>query len=41
MSHQEFYDDLEIRDPEVREKEQMAALSEQVAWAKAKAPYFS
>jgi phenylacetate-CoA ligase len=41
MSDQEFYDDLEIRDPEVRDKEQMAALSEQVAHAKGNAPYFS
>ena len=40
MSDQEFYDDLETRDPEVREKEQMAALSRQVAHAKANAPYF-
>jgi phenylacetate-CoA ligase len=40
MSDQEFYDNLETRDPEVREKEQMAALSEQVAHAKANSHYF-
>ena len=40
MSDQEYYDDLETRDPEVRETEQMAALSEQVAHAKANSAYF-
>lgn len=35
-----FYDELEIRDPEAREAALMAALSEQVAHAMAKAPAF-
>ena len=34
MSRGDFYDDLETRDPEQREAEQMAALSAQVAHAK-------
>lgn len=36
-----FYDDLEIRDPEQRDAEQMAALSAQIAHAKSNAPYFA
>jgi phenylacetate-CoA ligase len=40
MSDQEFYDDLETRDPEVRETEQMAALSAQVAHARDNSTYF-
>jgi phenylacetate-CoA ligase len=37
----EYFDPLETRDPEAREKAQMAALATQVAHAKAKAPYFT
>jgi phenylacetate-CoA ligase len=37
----DFYDDLETRDPAERERAQMAALSAQIAHAKARAPYFS
>ncbi len=37
----EFYDDFETRDPGDREREQFAAVSMQVAHAKAKAPYFT
>jgi phenylacetate-CoA ligase len=37
----DYYDDLETRDPAERERAQMAALSAQVAHAKARAPYFS
>ena len=40
MSDRKYFDDLETRDPEVREKEQMAALSEQVAYAKGNSDYF-
>ncbi len=40
MSDSEYYDDLETRAPEVREAEQMAALSAQVAHAKANSDYF-
>ncbi len=36
-----FYDDLETRDPEVREAALFAALPGQIAHAKAKAPYFA
>ena len=36
-----FYDDLETRDPEAREAALMAALSGQIAHAKAKAPAFA
>jgi phenylacetate-CoA ligase len=35
------YDALETRDPEVRERDLMAALARQVAHAKANAPYFA
>ncbi len=35
-----FYDDLETRDASVRDKEQIAALQEQVAHAKANSAYF-
>lgn len=41
MSQDEFYDDLETRDPEVRESEMLAALTTQVAHAKENAPYFT
>ena len=37
----DFYDDLETRSPEQREREQFAAVSMQVAHAKANAPYFA
>jgi phenylacetate-CoA ligase len=37
----DYYDTLETRDPEQREREQFAALRGQVANAKARAPYFS
>jgi phenylacetate-CoA ligase len=36
----EHFDALETRDPEVREREQMAQLARQVAHAKAHAPAF-
>ncbi|MBT4486540.1 MAG: phenylacetate--CoA ligase family protein, partial [Rhodospirillaceae bacterium] len=36
----EFYDDLETRDPEQREEDLMAALSAQIAHAKANAPHY-
>ncbi|MBL4665867.1 MAG: AMP-binding protein, partial [Sneathiella sp.] len=35
-----YFDALETRDPAVREKEQMAALQEQIAYAKANSAYF-
>jgi phenylacetate-CoA ligase len=41
MTSDEFYDDLETRDPEARETALMGQLSEQVANAKANAPYWS
>ena len=34
------FDALETRDPAVREKEQIAALQEQIAYAKANSAYF-
>jgi phenylacetate-CoA ligase len=37
----DYYDDLETRNPEDREREQFAAVSLQVAHAKANAPYFA
>ncbi len=37
----DFYDDLETRKPDEREREQFAAVSMQVAHAKANAPYFA
>lgn len=37
----EFYDQLEIRGHEQREREQFAALRQQIANAKARAPYFT
>ena len=37
----DFYDDLETRSPEQREREQFAAVSMQVEHAKANAPYFA
>lgn len=37
----EFYDALEARDPETREREQMAALARQLAHAKAKTGFFA
>jgi len=37
----EFYDDLETRDPEQREAEQMTRLSQQLARAKAHSSYFA
>jgi phenylacetate-CoA ligase len=35
-----FYDELETREPERREREQLAALRRQIAHAKARAPFF-
>ncbi|MDH3234535.1 MAG: phenylacetate--CoA ligase family protein [Alphaproteobacteria bacterium] len=40
MAASDFYDDLETRDPEVREAENMAALAEQVANAKANSAWY-
>ncbi|MBE7636284.1 AMP-binding protein [Sneathiella sp. P13V-1] len=37
---QKFYDDLETRTPEQRAKDQIAALQEQIAYAKANSDYF-
>ena len=37
----DHYDTLEIRDPALREREQLAQLRELVTHAKANAPYFS
>ena len=37
----EFYDNLETRDPELREREQFSALRRQIAHARANAPYFA
>ncbi len=37
----EYYDDLETRDPEVRERALFAALPGQIAHARANAPYFA
>ncbi len=37
----EFYDDLETRDPELRDQEQFAALSAQVAHARASTPAYA
>jgi len=37
----DYYDDLETRDPEVREKALFAALPGQIAHARAKAPHFT
>lgn len=37
----DFYDDLETRPPDVRERAQLSALAGQVAHAKARAPYFA
>ena len=37
----EFFDELETRDPEEREREQFAALRRQIAHAQANAPYFA
>ena len=37
----DFYDDLETRNPQARERDQLAALSIQVAHAKANSPYFA
>jgi len=36
-----FFDDLEIRNPEVRERQQFNALADQIASAKRHAPYFA
>ena len=41
MASDEHYDDLETRDPEARETALMQQLSEQVAHAKANAPYWA
>ncbi len=38
---EEYYDDLETRDPELRDKEQFAALSAQVAHARASTPAYA
>src|SRR5689334_14823969 len=37
----EYYDALETRDPEERERELMAALPRQIALAKERSPYFA
>jgi phenylacetate-CoA ligase len=37
----EYYDDLETRDPDDRQREQFAALSMQIAHAQANSPYFA
>ncbi len=36
----DHFDTLETRDPELRERAQLAALREQVAYAQAHAPWF-
>jgi phenylacetate-CoA ligase len=41
MRDQRYYDELETRDPEARERALMAALPRQIAHAKAKAPHFA
>ena len=41
MSEQEFYDDLELRDPEARERDLMAALAGQIAYAKENSSHFA
>ena len=41
MTERRFYDKLETRDPEERERALMATLPQQVAHAKRHAPYFS
>jgi len=41
MAEQRYYDDLEIRAHEERERALLAALPQQIAHAKAKAPYFA
>ncbi len=41
MTTTAFYDELEIREPELRERHQLAALAQQVAHAKSKAPAYS
>ena len=38
---EEYFDELEIRDPETRERAQMAALSAQIALAKTKTAFFA
>ncbi len=40
MSEQEFFDDLETRDPEARERDLMTALAAQIAHAKSNSSYF-
>ena len=37
----EYFDTLEIRDPELRERAQLAAVREQIAYAQAHAPWFA
>jgi phenylacetate-CoA ligase len=41
MAGEAYYDELETREPERREREQLAALRRQIAHAKAKAPFFA
>jgi len=41
MADPRFYDELEIRDPETRERELFAALPAQIAHAKSHAPYYA
>ena len=38
---EEFYDDLEARDPQQREEQLMAQLAAQLAHAKANAPHYA
>jgi len=40
MSDREYFDDLELRDPEVRERELLTALTDQVAYAKGNSAYY-
>ena len=37
----EYFDTLETRDPELRERAQLAAVREQIAYAQAHAPWFA
>jgi len=36
-----YFDTLETRDPELREQAQLAAVREQIAYARAHAPWFA
>ena len=41
MAEPRFCDELEIRDPEARERDLLAALPAQIAHAKSRAPYYA